>query len=79
MASLIIREVNEERHLLNNGSNSGSKVYSACKEMLLMLFVVCIVCYKSIEPLSFDNPAETDVFRSSPTSAKAFFKLRTGV
>ena len=32
-------EVDEERPLLRNGSSAGSKMRSACKEKLLMLFV----------------------------------------
>ena len=39
VASNIILEINyDARHLLGNGPRSGSNVYSACKEMLLMAF-----------------------------------------
>ena len=31
-----------------------------------------IVCIKSMEPLSFDGPAETDFVRRFPTSTKVF-------
>ena len=30
------------------------------------------MCFKSVEPLSFDNPAETDVIRR-PASSTTFF------
>ena len=33
---------------------------------------MCIVCFKSMEPLSSDGPEETDLVRRFPTSANVF-------
>ena len=38
----------------------------------VVLFLALYRVFKSMEPLSFDKPAETDVVRRLPTSAKVF-------
>ena len=36
-------------------------------------------CFISLEPPSFDDPAETDVLRISPTSTKSFCPSKPGI
>ena len=46
-----------------------------CKEIIrtvAMLSWLCIVCIKCMEQMYFDSPAEADIIRKSPTSAKVF-------
>ena len=37
-----------------------------------MLFLVLYRVFKNLEPLSFDSPSQTDVFRRSTMTAKVF-------
>ena len=39
---------------------------------VVILFLSLYRMFKSMEPLSFDSPAETDVARKFPTLAKVF-------
>ena len=39
---------------------------------IVVLSWLCIVCIKSMKPLSFDSPPETDGIRRFPTPAKVF-------
>ena len=39
---------------------------------VVMLFLALFRLFKSMKPLSFDSPAETDVVRRLPTAAKVF-------
>ena len=50
-----------------------------CKVFVKSVFVLFLaLCIKYMEPLSFDSPAETDVGRRFPTSAKGFVSASTG-
>ena len=43
-----------------------------------MLFLALYIVFKSIEPLPFDSPAETDVARRFSTNAKVFVSTPVG-
>ena len=71
MAPLLIRD-ELGAPSVENVSRSSFSEYRVCKEMLLCCSWLCILCFKSMEPLSFDSPAETDEVRRLPTFAKVF-------
>ena len=77
MTPLVIREELNERNLVGTDRDPVSK----CKTFVRVVVVLswfCIVCIKCMEPLHFDSPAETDVVRRFPTSAKIFMSASTG-
>ena len=66
-----------ERQLLGTDRNS----VQTCKVFVRNVVVLFLAFYrvlKSMEPLSFDSSAETDVVRRSPTSAKVFVSASAG-
>ena len=77
LAPLVIREELSERHLVGTDRDPDP----TCKEFegsVVVLSWICIACIKCMEPLSFDTPAQTDVVRRFPTSAKVFVSVSAG-
>ena len=57
IALLIIRED------MSAGLRFNISLYNVCKELLLCCFLLSIVCFKSMELLTFDLNAKTEVVR----------------
>ena len=51
-------------------------VYTFCKDVLMFLALYRV--FKSMEPLSFDSPADTEAVKRSSTSPKVFESIQGG-
>ena len=60
-----------ERQLLETDRDPVPTLQVFVRNVVALFLGLCRV-FKTMEPLSFDTPAETDVVRRFPTSAKNF-------